>query len=126
MNDIDYLDQVRSRLNKAEKLFSLSCDLIASTEYYLFQARANLDFHEDILNGAQYVEGVDSSEIKSIISMSRIGLRYYGRQIEKFERELEDYRKIKNQAENDWKRANSDVMRTDTADFRSYNPVEKV
>ena|SRR3989338_11032805 len=109
MAEIAYMDQIRSKMDGAERLFSISFNLIESTERCLLQARQNLALHEDTLSGCEYVEGVDSPEIGYTVGMSRIGVKYYTRQIERLERYLKDYREFKNRVEDEWKRLNHDV-----------------
>ncbi|MBI4163977.1 MAG: hypothetical protein HY512_03880 [Candidatus Aenigmarchaeota archaeon] len=113
MIDVDYLDQLKLKLNEAEKTFDLSSDLIESTKKCLVRARENLTLHKSILDGCQYVGGADSLEIESVIKTSRVGVRYYSRQIQKIEKDLEEYRKVKNEAENDWKRVNREILKVD-------------
>ena len=111
MTEIDYLERLRSKLDRLEKIFCTSFDLVRSTQECLSRAKENFSLHENILEGSQYIPGVDSPEIESVIKISRVGVRYYGRQIEKLEKDLQDYRETKNQAEAEWKRLNSQLMR---------------
>ncbi len=110
---LPYMSGPRAKRDKAEKLFEKADELVGRTEERLDSARTELaQYQEDALDFVSYINGVDAPEIGQDLKTDQIGLRFYTKRVRVLERELEDYRQAKREAEEDWKKYNGEMRRT--------------
>ncbi len=106
-----YLSGIKVERQNAERLFKKADSLIGRTEKLLDNARTEFTQYQNVLDSVSYVGGVDSPEIGVELKTSRVGLKFYTKRVEQLERQLEDYKQAKMEAEDDWKKYNGEMKR---------------